>query len=283
MNPAQNDLTPHSASILQYCNSQRNPIAAKQRPRLSWQIKGAADGYLQTAYRIRVASCPEKLAEADVWCSGEILSDSSADIELPIALQSSRRYWWTVDVRDQAGTSYSSLGDWFETGLLRPEDWKGQWIGAGSRYRTNWAMQYRREFLVCSQVAQAKIYISGLGFYELTLNGQKVGDHVLDPAITEFPQKILYSAYDVTSQIQNGGNALGVVLGDGWYHQSQLMEGGGIYGTPCLLLQLEITYKSGVKQYVVSDCGWKVCESPITMNNVYVGEAWDGRAIRLSR
>ena len=111
MNPAQNDLTPHSASILQYCNSQRNPIAAKQRPRLSWQIKGAADGYLQTSYRIRVASCPEKLAEADVWCSGEILSDSSADIELPIALQSSRRYWWAVDVWDQAGTTYSSLGD----------------------------------------------------------------------------------------------------------------------------------------------------------------------------
>lgn len=277
MSLTQNDKLPHKASIIQYCDTQRNPIAVEQKPRLSWRIADVPDGYMQTAYRIRVASCREKLAEADVWCSGDVLSDLCVDIELPATLQSSTRYWWAVDVRNQDGTMYSSQGDWFETGLLHQEDWKGQWIGAGSRYKSNWAMQYRREFLVCGQVVQAKIYVCGLGFYELTLNGQKVGDHVLDPAITEFPQKILYTAYDVTGQLRNGGNALGAVLGDGWYHQSQLMEGGGIYGAPCLLLQLDITYKSGVRQYVVSDCGWKVCESPITMNNVYVGETWDGR------
>ena len=143
-------------------------------------------------------------------------------------------------IRDSAGTVYLSAPSWFETGLLNQDDWKAEWISAGSRYITNWAMQYRREFLVCSEVAGAKVYISGLGFYELTINGRKVGDHVLDPAITEFPQKIFYVGYDVPDLLQKGGNALGVVLGDGWYHQSQLLEGGGIYGDPCLLLPLEI-------------------------------------------
>ena len=98
--------------------------------------------------------------------------------------------------------THTSEADWFETGLLNPEDWKAQWISAGSRYITNWAMQYRREFLVCSEVAKAKVYISGLGFYELTINGEKVGDHVLDPGITEFPQKVFYVGYDVTSRLQ---------------------------------------------------------------------------------
>ncbi len=268
-----------------YCDSLVNPIVVDRAPRLSWKIggdpasvtTGVTDGFIQTSYMIRVATCREKLADADVWCSGEVFSDQSVDIELPAELKSSTRYWWNVAVTDAAGTMHISEPDWFETGLLNQEDWRAEWISAGSRYITNWAMQYRREFLVCSEVAKAKVYISGLGFYELTINGRKVGDHVLDPAITEFPQKIFYVGYDVTDRLQRGGNALGVVLGDGWYHQSQLMEGGGIYGDPCLLLQLEITYKSGVKQYVVSDGGWKTFYSPITMNNIYVGETYDGR------
>ena len=268
-----------------YCDSLVNPIIVDRAPRLSWKVgtdpasvtTGVTGGFAQTAYKICVATSREKLAAADVWCSGEVLSDQSVDIELPAELKSSTRYWWNVAVTDSTGTTHTSEADWFETGLLNPEDWKAQWISAGSRYITNWAMQYRREFLVCSEVAKAKVYISGLGFYELTINGEKVGDHVLDPGITEFPQKVFYVGYDVTSQIRNGGNALGVVLGDGWYHQSQLMEGGGIYGDPCLLLQLEITYKSGVKQYIVSDGGWKTFYSPITMNNIYVGETYDGR------
>ena len=121
----------------------------------------------------------------------------------------------------------------------------------------------------------------GLGLYEFYLNGEKQGDECLLPGFCDYDSWMQYQTWEL--QLETGKNKVELVLGDGWYHQSQLMEGGGIYGTPCLLLQLEITYKSGVKQYVVSDCGWKVCESPITMNNVYVGETWDGRAIRLSR
>ena len=126
MSLTQNDKLPHKASIIQYCDTQRNPIAVEQKPRLSWRIADVPDGYMQTAYRIRVASCREKLAEADVWCSGDVLSDLCVDIELPATLQSSTRYWWAVDVRNQDGIMYSSQGDWFETGLLHQADWKGQ-------------------------------------------------------------------------------------------------------------------------------------------------------------
>lgn len=267
-----------------YCNNSVTPLIADEHPRLSWKVDDSGTSasqyvgnFLQSAYLIEVASREDAIDNPDIWCSGEVDSSPSGDILLPASLKGTTRYWWRVKVKDQTGTWHCSQPTWFETGLLRAEDLKAQWINAGSRYISNWAMLYRRDFFVSGQVAKARVYISSLGFYELTINGKRVGDHVLDPGMTEYPQKIFYTGYDVTDIIQGGGNALGVVLGDGWYHQSQLMDGGGIYGDPCFFVQLEITYQSGVKQLVVTDTDWKTWYSPITMNNIYVGETYDGR------
>lgn len=264
-------------SMQLFCNGLTLPLAIDGPVRFSWREGALLKEYRQISYRLRVATSVELLDCPDVWDSGEVQSELSVDVELPVSLKSSCRYYWDVAVTDRKGDVHKSGSSWFETGLLRPEDWKGQWITAGNAYITNWAMLFRREFSIYGRPEKAKAYVSGLGCCELYLNGEKVGDHVLDPAQTEYPQKVFYSAYDLTEKLQKGANTIGVILGDGWYHQSQLMEGNGIYGEPCLMFQLEIQYEGGTTQYVVSDGGWRVSRSAISMNNIYVGETYDAR------
>lgn len=260
-----------------YTNAMSRPLALDDAPVLSWKAENAPENYRQAAYQISVASSEEKLGCPDIYAGALVESDRSVEVKLPVALTASARYYWQVAVTDAQGQTTVSEPDWFETGLLTEKDWRAGWICAGNRYVTNWSMLMRREFSVRGRVKKAKAYISGLGVYVLHVNGRRVGDHVLDPAQTEFPQKVFYCAYDVTDMLQQGHNCLGVKLGDGWYHQSQLMEGYGIYGDPCLRLQLEIEYEGGTCQYVLSDNGFTCSLGPVTMNNLYVGETYDAR------
>ena len=118
--------------------------------------------------------------------------------------------WWKVrawDV-DGAASAYSEPTT-FEMGLLNAGDWEGEWIGAD---RSISAPLLRREFEIAGKVKRARAYISGVGWYELYLNGQKVGDHVLDPATTDYARRVLYVTYDVTELLREGTNAVGVML-----------------------------------------------------------------------
>ncbi len=257
------------------CEKQPNPIAAPLKPRFSWMVEDAhvPNGFVQRSYHIIVHEmCGSGPVVA--WNSGEILSDVCTDIVCEVPLQPNKCYGWQVTITDAEGHSFASDSSEFETGI---EDWQGKWIGAGNVYKTNWATLHRREFQVHGKIEKVKLYFCGLGAGYVSINGVQVGDHFLDPAITEFRQTLLYSAFDVTDMLQQGGNAIGVELGDGWYHQSLLMDGNGIYGDPCFLLQLEIRYQGGSVQKVLSDESWKVALSPTVYNNIFCGEVYDAR------
>lgn len=140
------------------------------------------------------------------------------------------------------------------------------------------APMFRKPFTVDAKVARARLYVCGLGYYEFYLNGSKVGDHVLDPGQTNYEQVAMYATYDVTDAIRNGENVAGMILGDGWYNQCVVWEGQMVYGPPCGIAQIEITYQDGSRDVVGTDGTWRVTgDGPIRENNIHVGEVYDAR------
>jgi alpha-L-rhamnosidase len=233
-------------------------------------------GEVQTAYQILVASSPELLKAngGDLWDTGKVRSDQSINVRYGGSLLRSRqRCFWKVrtwDREDQA-TAFSGSASW-ETALLSPADWKAVWIGFTPGW-TGRALYFRSLFEVAKPVERARVYVAGLGYYELRLNGKKVGDRVLDPGTTEYSKRILYATYDVTADLRNGKNVVAAVVGHGWY------------GIPKLLLQMEIAYADGSSQVVYTaprpEQSWQVTSGPIVLDSIYDGEtymrAWKSR------
>lgn len=139
----------------------------------------------------------------------------------------------------------------------------------------------RKTFTLDKPVRRATAYVSGLGYYELRLNGQKVGDHVLDPAFTRYDRRVLYVTYDITSQLQRGKNALGVMLGNGWYNyhvkNAWDFDNAPWRGQPKLLLQLVVEFADGSTATIVSDESWKYSTGPIRWDGLMSGEIYDAR------
>ncbi|MFN8007361.1 MAG: family 78 glycoside hydrolase catalytic domain [Terriglobia bacterium] len=255
------------------CEYLVNPMGVDvKQPRFSWTLDHTERGQKQTALQILVSKSPE-LQTGDQWDSGKAESNDSSQVEYKgKPLLSGQTYYWKVRYWDAQGvvSPYSSVAR-FDTGLFLPEDWKGSWIGVKN--------QLRKEFNLSGKVVRARAYVSGLGYYELHLNGQKVGDHVLDPGWTTYTRRILYSTYDVTSLLQQGGNALGVMLGQGWY---QAYAEGYPVRWKCdncgiFRIQLNIELEGGKQIGVVSDTSWKGMDGPIVFNNIYNGEIYDAR------
>ncbi len=142
------------------------------------------------------------------------------------------------------------------------------------------ARYLRREFTTWRTVRYATVSLCGLGYYELYLNGKKIGNHVLDPALTDYTKRMLYVTYEVTDQIKKGPNAIGVILGNGRFFAPRLGNpiGTSTYGRPKLLLQMRVTYDDGGTLDLVSDGTWKLTtDGPIRANNDYDGEEYDAR------
>ncbi len=208
-------------------------------------------------------------------------------------LQSGRRVFWTVQVWDREGRkSRESAPSWWEMGLVEGRDWQGHWIGDGRPapakdeefYGDRPAPCFRREFVVKRPMRRARAYVTGLGYYEMTLNGQRVGDHLLDPAWTNYDRRVFYSSYDVSKLLKQGRNAAGLLLGNGWYNTLPLRIFSRFNlrtilptGEPRALLQLNIEYDDGSREAVVTDENWRVAESPIRSNSLYLGEIYDAR------
>lgn len=259
------------------CEYLKNPLGLEmQHPRLSWILQSAARGENQTAYQVLVASSEEKLqaGTADLWDSGKISSDQSTQVAYRgKPLTSRKQVYWKVRVWDKDGHpgTYSAPANW-EMGLLSPKEWSARWVG----YAAGWngsALYYRFHFVIKKPVKQARTYIAGLGYYEFHLNGKKVGDRVLDPGFTTYTKRVLYGTYDVGEYLLQGDNAIGVILGNGWY------------GSPKLLVQLEVTYTDGTRQSFdthgdFQDENWLVTSGPILSNSIYDGEVYDARLER---
>lgn len=261
------------------------------QPRLSWIITNDnMHGVEQKAYQIVVASSLARLNrnEGDIWDSGKCLSSESAQVQYHGKhLESRERCFWKVRIWDDSKkpTQWSSPSAW-TMGLLKPDDWGGHWIGVHSETDSPEQLAtpryMRRPFSVNAQIRRATAYVTALGLYELRLNGQRVGNHLLAPEWTNYFKRVQYQTFDVTSMVRTGKNALGVILGNGWYSggwqqwKSQLKP---IYGNqPFLRLQLEIELSDGQKEIVESDEKWRGTDTgPLRFSGIYEGESCDAR------
>lgn len=281
------------------CEYLKDPLGIDAaRPQLSWIMASDRRGDKQTACRVLAASSLERLArdEGDLWDSGKLLSDESAHVEYAgKPLGSGAVCHWKVRIWDKDGnvSAWSAPALW-SMGLLKPGDWKADWIGreaplsarpddkatGGAEARRLPARYLRREFQIDKDVRRATAYVCGLGLFELHINGAKIGDHVLEPGLTRYDRRCYYVTFDVTGQVRRGGNALGVILGNGrfWAPRTKVPTGMDNFGTPRLRMQLEIEHADGSRTLVASDAAWKVTDGgPIRANNEYDGEEYDAR------
>ncbi len=264
------------------CEHKKNPVGIDiLQPRFSWKIKSTGNSIMQTAYSLRVSADPKFSASKTIWQSDKVASDESVLVSYKgPELKASQRYYWQVRVWDNKGraSKWSEAAYW-ETGLLKPENWKAKWIEMeGDTIRYSPSPHFRKEFSIEKNIAKAEVYVTSHGFYELHLNGKKVGDQVLTPGWTSYGKRLQYQVYDVTGQVTKGKNAVGAVLGDGWY-RGTLAWGNNwaIYGKrPGLLMQMKITYTDGTGSYILTDESWKSNNNgAIRMNDIYNGETYD--------
>jgi len=262
-------------------------------PRLGWQLKSNQNGQYQTAYQVLVASDTALINknEGDLWNSGKVSSSQSVYVKYSgRELVSGQECFWKVKVwgAKKEPSAWSRVAH-FSIGPLQQEDWNAEWIGLdravgrddpSSEFTKLSARYLRKEQILPGKIEKATAYICGLGLYELRINGQKAGDHVLSPGQTQFEERALYVTYDVTSLLQSGNNAIGVILGNGRFfpmRQSEpfTMEG---YGFPKLLLQIDIQYKDGSNGQIITNDQWKLtADGPIQENNEFDGEKYDAR------
>jgi len=256
-------------------------------PRLSWKLQSPWRGQKQTAYQLIVATSEKLLAEerGDLWDTGKVTSDRSIFVRYAgKPLVSRQRCFWKVRIwdKDDQPSSFSSVAYW-EMGLLDKSDWKGKWIAAPleGKGAVDSAPFLRKTFALSKEPVQGRLYVCGLGYYEAHLNGGKVGDRVLDPAFTRYDRRALYSTYDVSDQLTEGLNVVGVLLGNGWYNVSGKaawdFNVAPWRGKPTAKCQLEVTFADGSKRTFASDQTWRVGGSPIVYNEIRQGESYDAR------
>ncbi|MGD9929199.1 MAG: family 78 glycoside hydrolase catalytic domain [Mangrovibacterium sp.] len=264
-----------------------NPVGlGAQKPRLSWKIQDSNRNVSQTAYRIICASLPEDLeGKKDLlWDSGKVESDQSIQQEYGgQALGSGQRVYWTVKVWTNKGeeSDWSEPACW-DMGLLKQSDWKASWIEPDlpeDVSRSTPCPFLRKEFETGKLVRKATVYATCRGLYELSVNGEKVSPDLFTPGWTSYRQRLQYQSYDVTEWMQEGTNAIGVILGDGWYRGFLVWQGNkNLYGDKlALLFQLKLDYVDGTSEWIVSDSDWKSATGPLLKSDIYNGETYDAR------
>lgn len=267
------------------CEYLRNPIGIDAlKPRLSWLMIDTRQNARQTAYRILVGkdSLAVSKKRGSSWDSGKKNSSGTLLNYGGETLAPFTKYFWTVELWDKDGKLAGNAPvASFETGMMKADQWKGTWISDDHDINQRPAPYFRKTFEPSKQVKSARAYIAAAGLYELYLNGKKVGNHRLDPMYTRFDKRNLYVSYDVTAQLKKGKNAIGVLLGNGWYnHQAMAVwnfDKAAWRARPAFCMDLRITYTDGTTAVVTSDKDWKTSLSPIVSNNIYTAEHYDFR------
>lgn len=258
-------------------------------PRFSWQLISTSQNVMQVAYQVEVAESEKKLkANTElVWNSGRVDSDQSLFVEYSgIPLESGKEYYWRVTVWSNTGRKVQSSIQHWSMALLNDLDWKAEWIGLNDSInlrlngnRTILPARYlRKEFDLQSKPKRAVLYVSGIGSSVCYMNGERIGDDVFGPLPTWYDASVPYLTYDVTSLVREGGNALGIALGNGRYLTMRVNEWMIGFGLPRLIAQLNVEYDNGEIISIVSDESWKATnQGPITENNEFDGEKYDAR------
>ncbi|HSC38933.1 MAG TPA: family 78 glycoside hydrolase catalytic domain, partial [Chitinophagaceae bacterium] len=253
-------------------------------PRLTWQLEDHRTGAKQTAYQLSVGtdSIDVSRGNGHQWQTGQVNDAAQLVVFHENPLQPFTRYYWTVQVWDKDGrASPRSVVASFETGMMNIGNWKGAWISDSRDIKEKAAPYFRKGFAIHGKITSARVYIAAAGLYELYVNGRKTGDHRLDPMYTRFDRRILYVTHDVTGQLQSGNNAIGVLLGNGWYnHQSTAVwyfHEAPWRGRPAFCLDLRIVYEDGTIETISSGKDWKTALGPVVFNSIYTGEHYDAR------
>jgi alpha-L-rhamnosidase len=268
-----------------------NPV-----PELSWIILSEERGTAQQAYEILVSDDPGKLeaGTGNIWQSGRVETSQTFGIRYSgRPLVSFTRYFWKVRIWDQHGkVSEWSHPAWFETSVMNASDWKAKWITDQRPlpqkdedfYRETPNTLLRKDLHLKKDVKSARLYIAGLGYSIAYMNGQRIGDHMLDMPWTQFARQVMYNTFDVTQLLHKGKNTLAAMLGNGWYNplpirlfQRWNLREEITVGKPCLKAQLRITYEDGSSETIITDESWKAGDGPVLKNSVYLGELYDAR------
>jgi hypothetical protein len=299
---AQNSLSVFNMS----CENEENPIGLETaNPRFSWQINASQRNVSQSAWQIIVSGSEDNIKNlnGDIWDSGK--RNTSTSVLIPFEgkkLETNKTYYWRVKIWDNSGNASAwSLPAGFQMGLLNEKDWnKAKWIALeedkkdeiittgiheplikkslGDKKIGMYKLpEFRKEFNVNKEIKNATAYISGLGHFDLFLNGKKAGNHFLDPGWTKYDKCALYVSFDITKQLRQGNNTIGVMLGNGFYNipRERYLKMIASYGAPKMITCIIVEYADGTAQNIVSDAGWKVTESPVTYSSIYGGEDYD--------
>ncbi|QQS95071.1 alpha-L-rhamnosidase [Sphingobacterium spiritivorum] len=266
------------------CEHLVNPLGIDtSKPRFSWKLSDKRKGARQSAYQIFVSSDSLALAEdkGDRWNSGrQSVSDMLVEYRGP-DLKAQTKYFWKVRVWDKDGTAGTSSIASFETGMMGAERWKGKWISDNHDIHYKAAPYFRRIFDIKKPIKSARAYVAVAGLYELSVNGKRIGDQRLNPMYTRFDRRTLYVVEDVTAQLRSGKNAVGILLGNGWYNHQPLavwdFHKAPWRDRPAFCMDLRIVYTDGSEETITSDNNWKTSSGPITYNNIYTGEHYDAR------
>jgi alpha-L-rhamnosidase len=284
------------------CDYRENPIGVDiVKPVFNWQLISKQNNVLQTAYRVLVADDAALLAKnmGNIWDSKKIQSSSSIQVKYNgEILQPAKKYFWKLMIWDNKGnqSAWSKVNNW-QMGLLSESDWQNaKWIGYENipdsgiiipAYHGNgkkaWGKRpdvlplMRKSFSINKKIKQATAFISGLGHFEMSINGNKVGDHFLDPGWTNYTKQALYVSFDVTKQLITGNNAIGVMLGNGFYYVpgERYRKLTGAFGYPKMICNILIEYANGTKENIISNESWKTATSSIIFSSIYGGEDYD--------
>lgn len=268
------------SSIRLTCEYQKEPIGIQnENPRFGWQISEEFPS--QKSFRLLVF---EETEDICVWDSGTQNCDKNFAVEYQgKPLKSRTRYRWELSVELITGLTVGGSAH-FETGILKQEEWEAKWIqSAEPRYGHSPLILH--QFNLEKLPERSRIYISGIGYYELFINGVKVGDRVLEPGWTDYDKRVLYSVYDVGECLRIGENTLGICLGDGWYgtlHEGFMKLVGKYpswHGIPKVICELSMWENNRITRKILSksgkDSAWFSCNGPIVSNSVYDGEIYD--------
>ena len=284
------------------CEYRENPYGLEvKHPRLGWSLVSLQSGVVQTAYRILVADDKSLLEKnmGNYWDSKKISSAQSQQVEYAgKALQPASKYYWKVIVWDNKGNIAESAPDRWVMGLPAKADWgKAEWIAYeeladsmkivphvhlnGKKAwgeRKNILPLMRKTFTIDKKVKSAYVFVSGLGQFNLFVNGGNVyGNEILNPGWTNYEQQALYCTYDITERLLFGTNVLFAELGNGFYYipGTRYRKMTGAYGLPKLILHLKISYEDGSQEEIVTDRSWKTTPSDITYSSIFGGEDRD--------
>src|SRR5690606_11627049 len=231
-------------------------------------------GARQTSFRIGVSEDSLALTIPTgnrMWDSDRKNSSDRLVAYQGTPLKPFTRYYWTVQLWDKDGKPYAANPiAWFETGMMEAKNWKGSWISDDNGIDVKPAPYFRKSFTAQKPVRSARVYIAVAGLFELYVNGEPIGNHSLDPVYTRFDRRTVYLTHDVTQQLQQGKNAIGVLLGNGWYnHQSTAVwnfHQAPWRNRPAFCLDLRITYADGTSEVISSDKAWKTSWGPLIFN-----------------